>query len=344
MTNPNNAVGTNAAYSGRTSTNAFNDGVNAWTRGVLSGWLGASVSGMTIQVGGGNVRDVAVAADNAGNKTTVNNISGAPIQLTIDTAPATNKRIDSVVVYVDNPQQGQSTEVDNPGCCGIIVVNGTVASSPVRPTDAMIRTAITADGASGATAYFAIIANVAVDTGVTTINATKITVGEYAQLTTTKLAANSVSPTQLQSSAVTTTKINNSAVTTPKIADDAVTAPKIDFTTFKSGNFSTSEQATEYTWVDGSTIYKKTVNTGTLPNSTTKSVAHGITNLAFVIDAEGYAKNPTSNVYYPIPCTLNSAPLQIGLTLDNTNINIYTGSDRKAFTTSYVTVYYTKSN
>ena len=334
MTNPNNAVGTNAAYSGRTSTNAFNDGVNAWTRGVLSGWLGASVSGMTIQVGGGNVRDVAIAADNAGNKTTVNNISGAPIQLTIDTAPATNKRIDSVVVYVDNPQQGQSTEVDNPGCCGIIVVKGTVASSPVRPTDAMIRTAITADGASGATAYFAIIANVAVDTGVTTINATKIAVGEYAQLTTTKLAANSVSATQLSNSAVTTAKINGGAVT----------APKIDFTTFKSGNFSTSEQATEYTWVDGSIIYKKTVSTGALPNSTTKSVAHGITNLAFVIEAEGYAKNPTSNVYYPIPCTLNSAPLQIGLTLDNTNINIYTGSDRTVFTTSYVTVYYTKSN
>lgn len=39
MTNPNNAVGTNGAYNGRTSVNAFNDNLAVYTsRGVISGW------------------------------------------------------------------------------------------------------------------------------------------------------------------------------------------------------------------------------------------------------------------------------------------------------------------
>lgn len=182
MTNPNDAVGTNGAYEGRTSVNAFNDVMGGLTRGVLSGWACSPSSGMTIQLGGdGTSRDVAIAEDNAGNKTSINNISEAPINVTLSAAPATGSRIDAIVAYVDNPPQGDAAQVDNFAACGLIAVSGTAASTPVVPTDGIIRTAITGDGANGATAYYVILATVLVGTNVSTIGSGVITQGAKAQ-------------------------------------------------------------------------------------------------------------------------------------------------------------------
>ena len=198
MTNPNNAVGTNAAYGGRTSVNAFNDDLTIYSRGILSGWACSPKSGMTVQIGGnGSDRDAAVAEDNAGNKTSINNISGSPIDVAIPAAPATNNRIDLIVAYADNPPSGTSTVVDNPAACGIIVVSGTAASSPTPPTNATIRSAITADGASGSTAYYVILAQIRVGTGVTTIGSGVITQGDVV-----------ISNAQLADSSVTSGKID----------------------------------------------------------------------------------------------------------------------------------------
>ena len=181
MTNPNNAVGTNAAYSGRTSVNAFNDGLAAYGRGVLSGWACSPSTGLKVQLGGAStVRDVAVAVDNAGNRTTINNISGAPIEMTISAAPSTNSRIDAIVAYVDNPPEGVSTVADNPAACGMIVVKGNAAASPVKPNETMIRSAITADGASGVTAYYAILATVTIASGTTDLTSDNIAAGPSA--------------------------------------------------------------------------------------------------------------------------------------------------------------------
>lgn len=183
-TNPNNAVGTNGAYSGRTSPNAFNDVLAIMGgRGVVSGWVCSPDSGMDVTVGGsGSVRDVAVAEDNAGNRVTVNNISQAPISLTIPAAPASNSRIDAIVAYVENPPMGTSTDTDNPGPVGLIIVSGAVASTPTVPDDNTIRTAITADGAAGATAYYVILATVTVANGTTTITSGLISAGANAFL------------------------------------------------------------------------------------------------------------------------------------------------------------------
>lgn len=202
MTNPNNAVGTNAAYGGRTSVNAFNDDLTIYSRGILSGWACSPKSGMTVQIGGnGADRDAAVAEDNAGNKTSINNISGSPIDVTIPAAPATNNRIDLIVAYADNPPSGTSTVVDNPAACGIIVVSGTAAANPTAPTNAAIRSAITADGASGSTAYYVILAQIRVGTGVTTIGSGVITQGDV-------------------------------VISNAQLADSSVTSDKIDWTTF----------------------------------------------------------------------------------------------------------------
>ena len=69
MTNPNNAIGTNGAYGGRTSVNAFNDNLAIYQgRGILSGFAVSPNAGMSVAIGGnGTTRDVAIAEDNIGN-------------------------------------------------------------------------------------------------------------------------------------------------------------------------------------------------------------------------------------------------------------------------------------
>lgn len=214
MTNPNNAVGTNAAYNGRTSVNAFNDDLSLLNRGIISGWACAPDSGLSVVLGGsGTTRDVAVAEDNIGNKTSINNISGSPISVIIGPAPAADSRIDLIVAYVDNPPTGTSTVADNYGACGLIVVAGTPASTPTAPDDNDIRTAIVADGASGATAYYVVLAQITIASGTTDIDNTMIQQGAQ------------------------------SGVGTNNINDSAVTADKIDFTTLLPRLIQSNEKA-----------------------------------------------------------------------------------------------------
>ena len=181
MTNPNNAVGTNAAYGGRTSVNAFNDWANFYSRGIVSGWIGAPSSGMTIQFGGlAGVRDVALAEDPNGNKTTINNTTTSPVPVTVAAASTTSNRQDVVVAYVNSPAEVSTTTVDNPGACGIIAVPGSASSAP---NDSAIRAAITSDGGTGTTAYYVILAVVAVSANTTTITSEMILQnGFYAQV------------------------------------------------------------------------------------------------------------------------------------------------------------------
>lgn len=225
MTNPNDAIGTNAAYGGRTSTNAFNDDLTAFTRGILSGWECVPNVGMTVSVGGdGNNRDVAVAEDNAGNKTSINNISESPVDITMNAAPASNTRIDVIVAYVDNPATGNSSEADNPDACGIIPVSGTPSATPVAPNESAIRTAITADGASGTTAYYVILAYITIPSGTTDITSGNITQGGQATTSNISIGADAIATSMVQDSAITTNKVNNKAIT----------ASKIDFSTIST--------------------------------------------------------------------------------------------------------------
>lgn len=181
MTNPNNAIGTNAAFNGRTSPNALNDILASFSKGIVSGWACSPKSGMTVQLGGASgTRDVAIAEDNGNNKLTINNRSGSPVEVTLGGAPSTNNRIDVIVAYIDNPSIGDNNTTDNPTACGIIAVQGTVAANPTAPTDAQIRNAITTDGATGGVAYYVVLATILVGTNVTTIGSGAITQGAHA--------------------------------------------------------------------------------------------------------------------------------------------------------------------
>ena len=184
MTNPDNKVGCNAAFQGRTSPNAFNDYLQTFDgRGLISGWACAPSSGMTVVVGGTDgVRDVAIVEDDVGNYMTLNNRTTLPVPATLEAADADNPRIDVIVGYVDNPPEilEDSPTVDNPTICGLIPITGTPAAEPSAPNDSAIRTAITADGASGTTAYYVILGTVEVAAGATEITAEDITGGHTA--------------------------------------------------------------------------------------------------------------------------------------------------------------------
>lgn len=109
-------------------------------------------------------------------------------------------------------------------------------------------------------------------------------------------------------------------------------------------NYSTTEHVVG-TWVDDSPVYEKTFNFGALPNATTKTLAHNITNLNYVISANGFTINTGTGNRFPVPFVNDSnINSQIVLMINNTNITIRTGVDRSDHDVCYITVRYTKSS
>lgn len=113
----------------------------------------------------------------------------------------------------------------------------------------------------------------------------------------------------------------------------------------KDQSFSTSEINTGTTWIDGSTIYKKTVNTGAL-NSTNKQTKHGISGIKQIIKMEGFAIATTSSmgtVYVSLPHAHRDNDHDgIGLEVYDNVVNVLVGQNN-VFYDSYVTIYYTKT-
>lgn len=211
MTNPGNAVGTNGGYGGRTSVNAFNDVLSAFNgRGVIKGWACVPKTGMTVSLGGQDlVRDVAIVENDIGQFTTLDNISTQPIDITLSDAPTLGSRIDVIVGYVTNPPDSNGELIDNPDACGIIAVESSVTTNPTAPDEAMIREAITDDGGSGVNAYYVVLAQVQVGTGMTTITNTEVTQGSSAYI-----------------------PIPSGSITGEEIAGQTVTSQNVDWETF----------------------------------------------------------------------------------------------------------------
>jgi hypothetical protein len=106
-------------------------------------------------------------------------------------------------------------------------------------------------------------------------------------------------------------------------------------------NYSINEVDTKVKWINGKTIYRKTVATGVMPNRTRKLVAHGISNLGFIISMSGSAYG--NSTYLPIPYADTTAANSLGIYASSTDLIIFTGQDMSYLTTSYVTLYYTKT-
>ena len=103
--------------------------------------------------------------------------------------------------------------------------------------------------------------------------------------------------------------------------------------------YSTSEKDSGLRWIDDSTIYQKTISLGALPNASSSTDAHGITNLDQIIKIEGMADDGTDQ----IPLPYYHATDGVDVSVDDTNITIVT-EDNKAGFTGYLTIFYLKSS
>lgn len=105
-------------------------------------------------------------------------------------------------------------------------------------------------------------------------------------------------------------------------------------------DYSTSEKIVG-TWIDGSTLYQKTINFGALPNNTNKYVAlpSGIT-VGKIKSVEGFSTSGSATLTLPFSST--DATGIVMLFVDGNGIGVTTAKDRSSFTTCYITIQYTK--
>lgn len=92
-------------------------------------------------------------------------------------------------------------------------------------------------------------------------------------------------------------------------------------------------------------IYRKVINFGALPNTGTKSVAHGIicTTATTFTRIYATASDTTGLTYLPIPYADAAGIDNIQLDVDATNVNITTASDRTNYNICYVVLEYVQS-
>ena len=91
-------------------------------------------------------------------------------------------------------------------------------------------------------------------------------------------------------------------------------------------------------------IYRKFIDTGALPNTATKNVAHNIavtTDFVFT-RIYGCATDPVGLIGLPLPYASPTAANNIEVHVTATNVVITTGSNRAAFTKSHVVIEFVK--
>lgn len=178
MTNPDNIVRVRARNGGRASVYEANGWAQAYTSGLFEGEgvIQNTSADMNVLVGGSASKpDVVLAENPAGYKFALDIVGQQAVAIT---APASNSRISAIVAYTDDVSLAttEDTVTGSPSSCGLIVVNGTAAADPSEPSDAQIRSAITADGATGSQAAYCVIATILVENTTTIITNSLITI------------------------------------------------------------------------------------------------------------------------------------------------------------------------
>lgn len=304
MTNPNNIVRVRARNGGRASVYEANAWAQGFSMGILEGY------GVTQNTSA----DMNVLVGGSATKPDVliaQNPAGYKIALDIIgrqavaiTAPASNSRISAIVAYTND--LSLSTTQDD--------VTGSPASCGL----------IVVNGTAAANPVAPTDSQIR--TAITSDGATG-SQAAYCVIATIKVASN-------------TTLITNSLISTNQAA---IGSKNIDFATF--ADYSLSEINTGIKWIDGKVIYKKTIDFGTLPDNALKTVPHNISNLGYVLKIEGIAKRSTDGIFMQIGNAPNpdSQSLSVSVHVNDTNIGITTGLDRRD-TTAYITLYYTKTS
>lgn len=124
-------------------------------------------------------------------------------------------------------------------------------------------------------------------------------------------------------------------------------APSVRAVKEALGNQYSEDEQIIGTWIDGKPIYRKVVNIGTLPNSTRKEIAHGISNLGQIVNFKGTFYNSNYSAQSTLPYVAsNPSPnffsYQIAMDIDSNNIIVLTYYDYSVYT-AHVIIEYTKT-
>lgn len=91
-------------------------------------------------------------------------------------------------------------------------------------------------------------------------------------------------------------------------------------------------------WIDGSDLYEKTIDFGALPNNTTKTVAHGISNLDKIVSINPIAIGPSITIAF-----FASSQTELNCYVQGNNVVYSTNFDGSS-RYGYVTLRYTKNS
>jgi len=105
-------------------------------------------------------------------------------------------------------------------------------------------------------------------------------------------------------------------------------------------DYSTSEHKIGK-WIDGSDLYEKTIDCGTLPNASQKLVFHNISNFKRCVDLRGYTYTTHGNtMVLPIATTA----MFVRIDVEPTKLNIVDNVDMSDCKETYITIRYTKTS
>ena len=91
-------------------------------------------------------------------------------------------------------------------------------------------------------------------------------------------------------------------------------------------------------------VFRKVLDTGTLPNATTSTTAHGLTldSRFSLVSLYGGAYDPSTPAAIPLPYVDLTALNAVEVRLTSTDVVIETAVDKRAYTRSYVIIEYLK--
>lgn len=108
-------------------------------------------------------------------------------------------------------------------------------------------------------------------------------------------------------------------------------------------DYSETEQESNIKWIDGKSIFQKTINFGSMPNNMQKVVAHNIVTIEEVIAVEGYAQDSgAANAQWIQLTFVFSTTLASTVFVNATNVVIKAIGNLTTHEECFITIYYTK--
>ena len=108
-------------------------------------------------------------------------------------------------------------------------------------------------------------------------------------------------------------------------------------------SYSTSEVNTGKKWIDGKPIYRKVVDCGALPNNTSKTVNHNISNFGELVSMNAHAKQVINGVTYYLPIPYGSAADPAIIYISSVGVVLSNIQNQTSWTDTRVTLEYTKT-